>query len=538
MEYVGITLQEYLIKNSGVNRQFIKDFIAIQQSDITREYYPFVIDLELIIRWLQINQKGHLKETLKKSYIKNRDYILLSPRRKQKKNHGGHNKETILVTIKCFKKLCLKTKSIMADKIIDYYIALENLLVEYQQYIISILIKENKLLKNDLNNDIFPLGGLIYIVDLGNGYYKLGYTSNLKQRKLIYETGSIHKKKIIFWFETEDMISVEKCVKGLLTKFALKKKKEVYLIELDKIIKYVRGCAGMISNTTCTVCDKPSRIKNIEKHFDKYHPLLMKSNFIIDSNLNQIGGQNNCLEMKILIEKEEKKVYLITDHISSFQYIVKEGFFQDIFDESNAYKLLYGLQSRFVIDCLPEIYSINPNQNEKYVLIQEYIKGLSGHDLQYIKNDCWTCILFQLAYFISILEKNKIQHNDFHLGNIIIEFDEQNKKFQLKVIDLETLTDYQNKIVYSDMIKKSPADEKIRMGWNDKFHPGSDLNQILGELLEKYGENMPKSIYDAIEPRIKRYEKEFPYAISESNKLTTGVAILRVLCQMDGSSVV
>ena len=245
MEHIGISLQEYLIRYSGVNREFIKDFISIQQSKSSQENYPFVINLDLIIKWLQIDQKGSLKRTLISSYIKRLDYIILPYSKvKQKKGSGGMNKETILVTTNCFKRICLKTKSVMSDKIVDYYLALENLLVEYQKYIISELIKENKLLKNDLNNDIFPIGGLIYIIDLGNNYYKLGMTADLNARKKVYDTGTIHGSKIVFWFETDDMKSVEHCVKGLLIKYAIKKKKEVYFIELHNIIEAIKACSG------------------------------------------------------------------------------------------------------------------------------------------------------------------------------------------------------------------------------------------------------------------------------------------------------
>lgn len=74
------------------------------------------------------------------------------------------------------------------------------------------------------------------------------------------------------------------------------------------------------------------------------------------------------------------------------------------------------------------------------------------------------------------------------------------------------------------MIKKASAKEYIRMGWNKNFHPGSDLNQILGEILEM----VPKKIYNLLHPRIIRYDKEFPYAITESNHATTGKNILKL----------
>ncbi len=118
-------------------------------------------------------------------------------------------------------------------------------------------------------------------------------------------------------------------------------------------------------------------------------------------------------------------------------------------------------------------------------------------------------------------------HQDFHLGNVI--FDEF---YVLKVIDFETLTDYKYEDLIPEVVKKSSLEEKYRMGWSVTFHPGSDLNQILGELLERYEQNIPSVIYNAIKPRIIQYDKEFPYAISESNEQTTGKIILKVLSKI------
>ena len=118
-----------------------------------------------------------------------------------------------------------------------------------------------------------------------------------------------------------------------------------------------------------------------------------------------------------------------------------------------------------------------------------------------------------------------IQHNDFHLGNILVE----QKTCQLKIIDLETVVDYKNKKVFSHMVKYSSNGEKYRMGWNNKFHPGSDLNQIFGDLLHNFESNIPKFIYDKIKPRLIYHDKEFPYAIMTDNKLTTGKEMLKLL---------
>lgn len=245
-----------------------------------------------------------------------------------------------------------------------------------------------------------------------------------------------------------------------------------------------------------------------------------------ESALNLIFNFCKLCRENILMIKDNKKITLVKNNIYDFSYIIKESSSIDNKDEYDAYHLLYNLGSSFIIRCLPKLYSFTHIDN-KYNLIMEYIKGIDGFENINDKN-FWICLMFQLSYFIYILEKNMIQHNDFYLGNIIIE----QKTYQLKVIDLETVVDYKNKKVFSHMVKYSSNDEKYRMGWNDKFHPGSDLNQIFGELLDKYKNNIPKIFYDEIKPRIIYHNKEFPYAIMTKNKLTTGKKMLKLLCNI------
>jgi len=45
-----------------------------------------------------------------------------------KEKWGGHNKQTILLTIKCFKSLCLKAQTKKASEIHEYYMKMEEVL--------------------------------------------------------------------------------------------------------------------------------------------------------------------------------------------------------------------------------------------------------------------------------------------------------------------------------------------------------------------------------------------------------------------------
>jgi hypothetical protein len=70
-------------------------------------YHPindFVIDLDNIWKWLGFKQKVNAKTLLEKNFVINNDYIN-KVENSNKKKHGGHNKETILLNIKTFKPL-------------------------------------------------------------------------------------------------------------------------------------------------------------------------------------------------------------------------------------------------------------------------------------------------------------------------------------------------------------------------------------------------------------------------------------------------
>jgi hypothetical protein len=106
----------------------------------------FVIDLDNVWEWLGFSQKMRAKELLEKCFVIDTDYkCLLSFEREQKKGRGGHNKETIMLTINAFKRFCLKASTSKADQIHDYYIKLEETMHE-------IVNEESNELKLQLEN--------------------------------------------------------------------------------------------------------------------------------------------------------------------------------------------------------------------------------------------------------------------------------------------------------------------------------------------------------------------------------------------------
>jgi hypothetical protein len=83
-----ISLYDYLIKHIKINvdKKFIKKFYQIQ-----KRKGIFKIDLDIVVGWLNV-KLDNLIFTLKKTYIKDQDYIITTETKKEKK-WGGHLKK-------------------------------------------------------------------------------------------------------------------------------------------------------------------------------------------------------------------------------------------------------------------------------------------------------------------------------------------------------------------------------------------------------------------------------------------------------------
>lgn len=74
------------------------------------------------------SEKGKLKKTLLKTYDQNIDWVI----KKEKENKiSKSNKEIILLTPDCFKRLCLLSKTKKAEEVRTYYLELEKLINNY-----------------------------------------------------------------------------------------------------------------------------------------------------------------------------------------------------------------------------------------------------------------------------------------------------------------------------------------------------------------------------------------------------------------------
>lgn len=111
-------------------QMFVASFYCYLNYDSENE---FVIDLDNIWRWIGFSQKVNAKTLLEKCFTLDKDYkLLLLLEQKQtipdKNARGGHNKETIMLTVETFKMFCMKAGTKKADEIHKYYVKMEKIL--------------------------------------------------------------------------------------------------------------------------------------------------------------------------------------------------------------------------------------------------------------------------------------------------------------------------------------------------------------------------------------------------------------------------
>ena len=122
---------------------FVSSFYCYLNCDQKKD---FVIDLDNVWKWLGFSQKAPAKYLLERQFKIDIDYKFLFPfvgeqvsnnlaleGSKARKSHGGHNKETIMLTVKTFKSLCLKAGTKKADEIHEYYLKMEEMIHQVVQ---------------------------------------------------------------------------------------------------------------------------------------------------------------------------------------------------------------------------------------------------------------------------------------------------------------------------------------------------------------------------------------------------------------------
>jgi hypothetical protein len=133
---------------------FVSSFYCYLNYDKTTD---FVVDLDDVWKWLGFAQKINVRTLLEKNFKFDVDYTVTIPEFKKseqedqasggsdeeqslettlpsKPKNGGQNKQTIKLTVRCFKSLCLKAQTKKAGEIHEYYMKMEETLHQIIDY--------------------------------------------------------------------------------------------------------------------------------------------------------------------------------------------------------------------------------------------------------------------------------------------------------------------------------------------------------------------------------------------------------------------
>lgn len=238
-----IAAKDFLKRYTTVPNTFIDDFLEMYHENTGPN--DLVIDLQVVSVWLNV-KKFALIKTLKLSYKQGFDYTIGKGSNPKKKDPRNNNYKQVLITPDCFKRLCMQSRSKMADQVRSYFIEVENVLIKYRQDLVDGMQQRIKHLENNQKSKAqAPLSGFIYVFKASNeqdSVYKLGRANTWKRIK-DHESSRADDLEVLFTYETSDLKTVESCAKLVLKSKQYRKYKEIYQADLNVIKQVIDGCA-------------------------------------------------------------------------------------------------------------------------------------------------------------------------------------------------------------------------------------------------------------------------------------------------------
>ena len=341
--------------NSKMLNKIQQNFTGFEQQLFVSSFYcylnydknlDFIVDLDEVWKWLGFTQKISAIRVLEKHFKFDVDYknvlAVVEENEEQSSSsphakHGGQNKQTILLTIRCFKSLCLKAQTKKASEIHEYYLKLEEVLQEIveeetdelklqlEQKETIILEKDTTILNNKkekqkaveqaiiiqfpVNTECIYFGTIDNTNESGEKLIKFGHTNDLATRL------TDHRKKydnfvLVTAFRVQNKVEIENLIKNYP-----KIKRQIRSIEVHgknktEIIAY--------DATNFTIEKLSKHIKDIihskTYSIDNFNRI-MKENDELENEHRKLNEQiknHECLLEKQAIELEQLKETLAT----------------------------------------------------------------------------------------------------------------------------------------------------------------------------------------------------------------------------------
>ena len=345
---------------TGFEQQlFVSSFYCYLNYD---KNVDFVVDLDEVWEWLGFTQKASAIRVLEKHFSPDIDYkkeeeivalqfgkaTLLSSKEGLTK-HGGQNKQTILLTIKCFKSLCLKAQTKKASEIHEYYMKLEevlheiveeetdelrvqleqnkNLILEKDTTIINIKKEKQKAVEQAIvvqfpvNTECIYFGTIDNTTEAGEKLIKFGHTNDLSTRL------ADHRKKynnfvLVNAFRVQNKVEIENLIKNYpkikrqIRSIEINGKNKTELIAYDAnnftIEKLTKHIKDIIHSKTYSI-DNFNRIMKENEELENENRELIQQIKTKDSYLNY---------NKILIEKQVVEINRLNETLENLHKIL------------------------------------------------------------------------------------------------------------------------------------------------------------------------------------------------------------------------
>lgn len=179
---------------------------------------------------------------------------------------------------------------------------------------ISFIEEENKRLKQDnKKNTTYPNGGLVYVIDYSNKYeniFRIGKTTDMKMRKKIYDTHTLHDQPVVFFEETGDPHNLESCVIVLLHKYRYNnnKRKDFFECSLKTIKSAFKKCIENFTEmANQTGGGKKSLMKNIMSDARNDKVIIQNRITKLDKKIARLDTQIKTEQKSLKIQFDRKK---------------------------------------------------------------------------------------------------------------------------------------------------------------------------------------------------------------------------------------
>jgi hypothetical protein len=303
IENTNITKLSGTYNNKLLKR--IKDhFTESQQQLFVTSFYcylnyhqttDFVIDLDNVWEWLGFNQKYGAKRVLERHFNIDTDYKNLLPRSGEQdgNNHGGHNKEIIMLNIKTFKLFCIKAGTQKANELHEYFIKLEEILHE--------VIQEES---DELKKQLEQKGNQILDIENRNkeSYTKLLKEKELDRQKILLaeydkDISIVYIVKVKTYENGTYVIKIGESRRGITNRFAEHKSKFEEALLLDCFaVNRSKDFESFIHNHENV---KANQVTNLEGHANEVELFLVGRNLtylmltnIIKNNVKYFDGSS------------------------------------------------------------------------------------------------------------------------------------------------------------------------------------------------------------------------------------------------------